>query len=133
MQIVIDVPDDEIFNGYYTQKDGIRKYHSMKSEYTVIQTKAECEDAVSRQAVLKEFEKGTENLYGRIDKLPSVQPKSIERPKKIQCKNCKYLIEKHANKRGHGGGRCACRESCGYTFKRNFSDTACRYFEEEEK
>ena len=29
-------------------------------------------DAISREAVLKEFEKGTENLYGRIDKLPSV-------------------------------------------------------------
>ena len=38
--------------------------------------KEPCEDAVSRQAVLKEFEKGTENLYGRIDKLPSVQPKA---------------------------------------------------------
>ena len=33
-------------------------------------------DAISRDAVLKEFEKGTENLYGRIDKLPSVTQKS---------------------------------------------------------
>ena len=40
MQIVIDIPDDEVFKGYYTQKDGINEYHSMKSEYTVIQPKA---------------------------------------------------------------------------------------------
>ena len=40
--------------------------------------KEPCEDAVSRQAVLKEFEKGTENLYGRIDKLPSVNPQPCD-------------------------------------------------------
>ena len=34
-------------------------------------------DLIEREAVLKEFEKGTENLYGRIDKLPSVQPLSV--------------------------------------------------------
>ena len=37
-----------------------------------------CEDAVSRQTVLKEFEKGSENLYGRIDKLPSVNPQPCD-------------------------------------------------------
>lgn len=36
MQIVIDIPDDEYFKGYYTQKDGINSYHSMKSEYTIL-------------------------------------------------------------------------------------------------
>ena len=35
------------------------------------------DNAISREAVLKEFEKGTENLYGRIDKLPSVMQKSV--------------------------------------------------------
>lgn len=37
-----------------------------------------CTDAVSREAVLKEFEKGTENLYGRIDKLSSVNPQPCD-------------------------------------------------------
>ena len=52
MQIVIDIPNDEVFKGYYTQKDGINEYHSMKSEYTVIQPKPiECGNTISRQAV----------------------------------------------------------------------------------
>ena len=79
-------------------------------------------DAISREAVLKEFEKGTENLYGRIDALLSVQPSH-----KGQCKECKYfeydsvakvdgvpLIVAHeiCNKWGDG---CKTRED-GYCF-----------------
>ena len=64
--------------------------------------KEPCEDAVSRQAVLKEFEKGTENLYGRIDKLPSVQPKAktghwIEREVRgdlaLYCSECEAGLD----------------------------------------
>ena len=45
MQIVIDIPNDETFLGYYSRKDGLNVYHSMKSEYTVIQP---CEDAYDK-------------------------------------------------------------------------------------
>ena len=104
----------------------ILKSHTLTNDYLAVEqlpsvNPVPCEDAVSRQAVKDLYccicmdenicyrsKENCEDLK-LFDELPSVQPKSIECPKKIQCKNCKYLIDRHANKRGHGGGRCACR------------------------
>lgn len=44
------------------------------------------------------------------------------------CKNCKYLIHRYMNKRGHGGGRCSCEESRSYKREKTFSTRACKYF-----
>ena len=52
--------------------NGCESEHKMNELFSYVLSQESCTDAVSRQAVLKEFEKGTENLYGRIDKLPSV-------------------------------------------------------------
>lgn len=45
---------------------------------TIIYPTIFCNDTISREAVLKEFEKGAENLYGRIDKLPFVNPQPCD-------------------------------------------------------
>ena len=123
MEIVIDIPDDEVFNGYYTQKDGIREYHSMKSEYTVVQPKVECEDAVSRQAVIdcatlitsiptEDWDIGDWVCLfrDRVSQLPSVQPKAktgrwvevaqyADGKHKIECSECgNHIFDRgHAN------------------------------------
>ena len=41
MQIVIDIPDNEILIGWYTRSDGVNKYHNAKTlgepNYTLLE------------------------------------------------------------------------------------------------
>ena len=76
MQIVIDIPEEIYESQRYAQYFGAWSVVLQKhfENGTPIPDNATNGDAISREAVLKEFEKGTENLYGRIDALPSVQP-----------------------------------------------------------
>ena len=70
MQIVIDVPDNEILIGWYTRSDGVNKYHNAKTlgepNYTLLDDLA-------------------------IEQLPSVQPKAKTLCKEF-CNECKHFV-----------------------------------------